>query len=134
VSVIINNMEEQFIKSATDIIQPVFESAIILAGEYMKACKRNILTGEDVQYALKYCSRNFVGKQIGTLFPEEDEESEEEDSEEEEVDEEDDPFIRYSGDDKLMNDINQAVDSWDEWIPTSPAEHMLKDSVDKTYR
>ena len=97
-------MEEQIIKTATDIIQPVFESAIILAGEYMKACKRNILTGEDVQYALKYCSRNFVGKQIGTLFPEESSDSEDSDSDSE-VDEEDDPFIRYSGDDKLMNDI-----------------------------
>jgi hypothetical protein len=134
VSVIINNMEEQIIKTATDIIQPVFESAIILAGEYMKACKRNILTGEDVQYALKYCSRNFVGKQIGTLFPEEESSDSEDSDSDSEVDEEDDPFIRYSGDDKLMNDINQAVDSWDEWIPASPTEHMLKDSVDKTYR
>jgi len=128
-------MEEQIIKSATDIIQPVFESSIILAGEYMKACGRSILTGEDVQYALKYSAMNFVGRQIGTLFPEnnDDEEEEDSESEEEEVDEEEDPFIRYSGGDKLMNDINQAVDTWNSWIPTSPIEYMLKDSVDKTY-
>jgi len=127
-------MEEQIIKSATDIIQPVFESSIILAGEYMKACGRSILTGEDVQYALKYSAMNFVGRQIGTLFPENnDDEEEDSESEEEEVDEEEDPFIRYSGGDKLMNDINQAVDTWNSWIPTSPIEYMLKDSVDKTY-
>ena len=127
-------MEEQIIKSATDIIQPVFESSIILAGEYMKACGRSILTGEDVQYALKYSAMNFVGRQIGTLFPEDSESEGEEDSESEgEVDEEEDPFIRYSGDDKLMNDINQAVDTWNSWTPTSPIEYMLKDSVDKTY-
>ena len=129
-------MEEQIIKTATYIIQPVFESAIVLAGEYTKACGRNIITGEDVQYALKYCSINYVGRHIGTLFPEEeDSESEDESSESEsDADEEDDPFIRYTGDDVLMNEINKAVDTWDSWIPGSPIEHMLKDSVDKTYR
>jgi len=128
-------MEQQIIKSATDIIQPVFESAIVLAGQYVKACGRNIITGEDVQYALKYCSINYVGRHIGTLFPEDnDEESSEEEDSESDADEDEDPFIRYMGDDVLMNEINQAVDTWNSWIPGSPIEHMLKDSVDKTYR
>lgn len=130
------NMEQQIIKAATDIIQPIFESALILAGEYTKKCGRCIITGEDVQYALKYCALNFVGKHTGTLFPEdsEEEESDADEDEESDADEEEDPFVRYTGDDSLMNEINQAVDSWDDWIPGSPIECMLKDSVDKTYR
>jgi len=125
-------MEDDIINSAIEIIQPVMESAIILAGQYVKACGRSTLTGEDIRYAMRYSARNLVGKHIGTLFPEESE-SESDDSEIETVDEEDEPFIRYSGYDKLMNDINQANDTWDSWIPVSPIERMLKDSIDKTY-
>jgi hypothetical protein len=125
-------MEEQIIKSATDIIQPVFESAIVLAGHYVKSCGRNTITAQDVQYALKYCSRNMVGKHIGTLFPDDESGSDSEDSIEE-VDEEDEPFTRYSGDEELMNDVNRAVDTWNDWTPESPVERMLKDSVDVTY-
>jgi histone H3/H4 len=129
-------MENEIVKAATDIIQPVFESSIVVAGHYAKACGRNTITSHDVQYALKFCARNLVGKHVGTLFPEdEDDESESESDEDEvvEVDEEEEPFTRYTGDDKLMNDIHQAVDTWDQWIPESPIECMLKDSVDVTY-
>ena len=131
------DIEDQIIKTATDIIQPVMESAMILAGQYCKACGRGTLTGEDMKYCMKYAARNFVGKQIGTLFPEDEEESDsgsESDSDSlEVVDEEDEPFTRYTGDDSLMNDINQASDTWDTWIPTSPMESMLKDSINTSY-
>jgi hypothetical protein len=130
-------MEQQIINVAIDIIQPVIESAVILAGEYTKACGRTLLTGEDLQYAMKYSARNVIGKHTGTLFPEDEEDSDEEDteedSEEDTVSEEDEPFVRYSGDDKIMNDINQAVDTWDSWVPASPMESMLKDSINNTY-
>jgi hypothetical protein len=130
------DIEQQIIKTATDIIQPVMESAMILAGHYCKACERNTLTGEDLKYCMKYCARNLVGKQIGTLFPEDDEEDESDsDSDDsiEVVDEDDEPFTRYTGEDPLMNDINQASDTWNEWIPSSPMESMLKDSINTSY-
>jgi histone H3/H4 len=128
-------MEDEIIKSATDIIQPVFESALILAGHYVKMCERNTITSQDVQYALKYSARNLVGKHIGTLFPEDSDSDGDSvsDGSITEVDEEDEPFVRYSGEDKLMNEVNEAVDTWDSWVPESPVERMLKDSVDKTY-
>ena len=127
-------MESRIIKSATDLIQPVFESALVLAGYYVKACGRTTITSQDVQYSLKYCSRNMVGKHIGTLFPDdEDDSGSDSDDSVVEVDEDEEPFTRYSGEDKIMNDINQAVDTWDTWIPESPIERMLKDSVDKAY-
>lgn len=127
-------MDEQIIKAATDIIQPVFESALIVAGHYVKECGRNTITSQDVQYSLKYCARNLVGKHIGTLFPEGDSDSDSvSDGSVTEVDDEEEPFTRYSGDDKIMNDVNEAADTWDSWIPASPIERMLKDSVDKAY-
>lgn len=129
------DIEQQIIKSATDIIQPVVESAMILAGHYCKACGRSTLTGEDMKYCMKYAARNFVGKQIGTLFPEDEDEEEDESETDslEVVDEEDEPFTRYIGDDSLMNDINQASDTWSDWIPSSPMESMLKDSINTSY-
>jgi hypothetical protein len=127
-------MEDEIINSAIDIITPVMESAMILAGEYMKMCNRETLTSFDIQYAMKYCARNVVGREIGTLFPDLEEESDEEsESDLEIVDEEDEPFVRYSGDNQLMNDINQAVDTWSEWVPVVPMERMLKDSIDNSY-
>lgn len=125
-------MENQIIESAINVIQPVWESAMVLAGEYRKKCNREILTGDDFKYALKYSAMNLVGKHIGTLFPElEDEDDDDSVDDIETVDEDDEPFTRYVGDDKLMNDINEAVDTWDAWEPTSSIETMLKDAVDK---
>jgi hypothetical protein len=127
-------MESQIIQSATDIIQPVLEGAMILAGNYVKACSRKTITAQDVQYAMKYCTRNFVGQRMGTLFPDEsDSDDDSDDDSVEEVDEEEEPFVRYTGDDKFMNEVNESVDTWEAWIPTSPIEIMLKDSIDKTY-
>jgi len=127
-------MENQIIEHAITVIQPVWECALVLAGEYRKKCNREILTGDDFKYALKYSAMNLVGKHIGTLFPELEDEDEDEDEDEEDietVDEDDEPFTRYVGDDKLMNDINESVDKWDEWQPFSPIEVMLKDAVNK---
>ena len=122
-------MEEQIIQAATELIQPVIESAIVVAGHYAKMCERSTITGQDVQYGMKYAARNLVGKHTGTLFPEDDSDSDDV----EEVDEDEEPFTRYSGDDSVMKDIHNAVDTWDSWIPQSPIEVMLKDSIDKSY-
>ena len=125
---------DDIIRAATDIIQPVMEGGMILAGQYVKACNRSTITAMDVQYAMRYASRNYVGKHIGTLFPEDEDDSEEDtDDEIETVDEDDEPFTRYSGDDQLMNDINSANDTWNTWLPESPMERMLKDSIDRAY-
>lgn len=123
-------MDIQFIKSAFDVMTPVLESSMILAAEYTKGCGRSTVTARDMNYSMKYAARNLVGKQIGTLFPELYNESDSEDDEPiEEVDEDDEPFTRYSGDNQLLNDINQAVDTWTEWEPVGLAEILLRDSI-----
>ena len=126
---------DEFIQSYIDIMLPVMESSLVLAGEYCKACGRKTLTGQDEIYAMKYAAMNVTGKQVGTLFPEiyEQEETDSDDEEIETVDEEDEPFTRYSGDNELMNSINSAYDSWASWEPQTPAERMLKSSIDKVH-
>lgn len=124
-------MEADIIKQAIDIITPVMESAMVLAGHYAKGCGRDCVTSTDVAYAMRYCAMNLVGKQIGSLFPEvyEDSESEEDECD---GDEEEEPFTRYEGTDELLNNINKAYDTWGEWEPFSPAEKMLKNAIEKS--
>lgn len=125
-------MEDQIINASIDILLPVMESAMILAAEYTKACNRTIMTGADLQYALRYCAINITGRHVGSLFPEIYEKDSDSDEEEiETVEENEDDFTRYSGDNELYNKVNDAFDNWDSWIPSSPIEEMLKKAVDK---
>jgi len=113
-----------------NIFIPVYESAIVLAAHYAKACGRPSVTAMDVQYGFRYAARNVTGKQLGTLFPDLDSDEE---SDEEEVDESAEPFTRYVGTDEFMNKMNECFDSWESWEPENPAEHSLKKSIDKAY-
>lgn len=126
-------MEESIINSAVEMVTPVMESAMIIAAQYAKACDRNTVTAVDVQYGMRYAAQRVAGKQIGTLFPElQNEDSDDDESDIEEVDEEDEPFTRYSGDNELMNDINTCNDKWEEWEPFSPLEKILKSAIDSS--
>lgn len=126
-------MENDIIKSAIDLVTPVMEGSIIIAAEYVKLCGRNTITGKDTQYALKYCTRNMVGKHIGTMFPELQGETDSDEDDIEEVDEEESPFVRYTGPfNQLVHDIHQAVDTWAEWVPSNMTESLLKGAVEQT--
>ena len=125
-------MESKIIESATAAIIPVMESGIILAGQYTKMSGRNTMTAMDMKYAIRFCARNVLGKELGTLFPEiyEENSDSDDDIEIETVDDDEDPFIRYQGDDELMNRVNECYDTWDEWEPQSPLEMIVKSSAD----
>jgi len=125
-------IQEQIQGSALNIIQPVLEQAMVLAAGYAKACGRDILLGKDMEYAMKYCAMNQVGKKTGSIFPEiydEDTDSEDEleiiDEEEEDIE-----FTRYSGREYKFVKMNMAYDSWKEWVPKNPTEQMLKNAID----
>jgi hypothetical protein len=123
---------DQFIETAINIVQPVMESSIVLAGEYAKACGRDFVTGKDVDYALKYTAQTYVGKFLGTLFPElHDDDSDSDDSIEVIEENEENCFTRYEGEDETMIKINDAYDNWEEWKPTNIMEQMLQDAVNK---
>ena len=124
-----SHMAEEYIKSMTDIMLPVMEQAVLLAGEYCKACGRDVILPEDMEYAMKYCAMYTVGQQIGTMFPEI-YEGEDEDEDIEDVPQEDcPPFVKYTGDDARFIRVNEATERWDSWIPQSPIEQMLKNAI-----
>ena len=128
-----NYLIEQVQESAINIIQPVMEKSMVFAAEYAKACGRDIILGEDLEYAMKYCAMNEVGKKMGTHFPEiyEDEyDTEEEEIEVIDEDEEDIEFERYSGREYKFVKMNIAYDNWENWVPKNPSEQMLKNAID----
>jgi len=127
----------QLENAAMDLFLPVMESATVLAAHYAKACGRNCIMAEDMSYGLMYAARNVTGRQVGSLYPEIYEESDEEsgtdsDPDSGDSDEEEDPWARYEGtDDDTAHKMNECADTWDQWVPTSPAERALKNAVDK---
>lgn len=126
-------MDEDLLRTADDLIRPVMESAVVLASHYCKKCDRDCVTAQDMDYAMKFCARNIMGKQMGTLYPEIYEEDEDEDEDDEEYDvvdaEDETPFSRYSGDDELMNKVNECWDTWDQWEPQGPMEQLIKNAI-----
>ncbi len=80
-----DQMVQGYVNSMIDIILPVMEKSMVLAGAYCKACGRDTIPPEDMEYATKYCAMYTVGQDIGTLFPDiyDDEESDEDESDEE---------------------------------------------------
>jgi hypothetical protein len=125
-----SQMTEEYIKSMTDIMLPVMEQAMLLAGEYCKACGRDVILPEDMEYAMKYCAMYTVGQQIGTYFPEIYDTDDEEEDDIEDVETEDcPPFVEYSGEDIRFIQMNDAVKRWDSWAPQSPIEQMLKNAI-----
>ena len=112
------------------ILLPVLERSMILAAEYSKACGRDTVLGEDMEYAIKYCVMYTVGQNIGSICPEiyDEESSDEEDIEEVEPGE-CPAFERYAGDDPTFKQMNEAYDRWETWTPQSPVEEMLKNAI-----
>jgi hypothetical protein len=125
-----DRMVEQYIETMTNILLPVMEKSTLLAAEYSKACGRDVIVSEDMEYAMKYCAMYKVGESIGSTMPEIYEEELTEEEGEEDVDPEDCPeFVRYSGTDPTFLQVNEAFDRWDTWEPQSPIEHMLKNAI-----
>jgi len=114
-----------------NIVTPVLEKSMVLACEYSKACGRDIVLPEDIEYASRYCAMYTVGNDIGSIFPEI--YNDQDDDEEDEIEEVDDadcpPFTRYSGGDLKFIHINEAYDRWDSWQPQNPTEVMLKNAI-----
>jgi hypothetical protein len=115
-------------QAAIDIMKPVFESSVYLAARYCKACGRDVVTVQDMEYGMKFAARNVLGKYTESFFPEAYEgEDSEEDSEE---DSDETPFTRYEGTERDFLEMNECFDTWDSWTPESPAEILLKNAID----
>ena len=126
-----DTMMEQYIETMTNILTPVMERATILAAEYSKACGRDVLLPEDIDYAMKYCAMHTIGDKIGSYFPEIYDSDGSDIDDIEIVDEEDeDAFEPYQGSNVAMKAITEAYDAWESWVPTNPSERMVKNAID----
>ena len=116
-----------------DILQPVMEASVVLAGYYAASCKREVVTKEDMALGMMFAARNVTGTHVGSLYPEayESGDDESDDSDDEREEDEEVEFTRYEGTDEKCVAMNQCADTWDEWTPTGPAEEMLKRAVDR---
>ena len=121
---------QQLAETLMNIITPVFEKGMMLACEYAKACGRDAILMQDVEYAMKYCAMHEVGEKIGSYFPEIYEDDGDEEDDMEVIDEGDVEFTRYTGDEPRFKAINVAYDTWDSWTPESPSEQLLKNAID----
>jgi hypothetical protein len=125
-----NMMAEQYIETMTNILLPVLERGTLLAAEYSKACGRDTLLPEDMEYAMKYCAMYTVGNTVGPMFPEIFEDEEDSDEEMDVVAPDECPvFTRYAGTDPFFLQVNDAYDRWDAWEPQNPTEQMLKNAI-----
>lgn len=123
--------EERQLDAIGDILLPVLEKSMLLAAKYCNACGRDVVLPQDVEYAAKYCVMHTVGQDVGMSIMD-DEEDEDEDEDIEEVDQEECPaFVPYTGDDPMMNAVNEAQAAWATWEPTNPIEIMLKNAIDR---
>lgn len=133
------------LNSAIEIFKPVMESATVLAAHYAKACGRDVVLSQDMRMGMMFAARYVTGRQVGSLFPEIWEEScSESDSEDGESEQGSDSegswetvsdseliWTLYEGQDEQALAMNACADSWDSWEPETPAEHALKNAVDK---
>ena len=65
-----DGMLDKYISDMTNILLPVIEKSTLLAAEYCKACGRDTILSEDMEYAMKYCAMKTVGETIGSTIPE----------------------------------------------------------------
>ena len=63
-----DRMAEQYMETMTNILVPVLEQAVVLAAEYSKACGRDTLLPEDMEYTMKYCAMHTVGQTTGSCL------------------------------------------------------------------
>jgi len=126
-------------EALVDIMQPVLELSIILASQYANACGRSTVLIQDFERSIKYSAMHSVGKHIGSILPELEEEEEGDEDEDEEDGEEWEPefvdvpeedFTPYTGEDDTFKAINRALDDWQTWVPQNPAETLLKKAID----
>lgn len=134
-------------EQAIELIKPFFEGSVVVAAEYCKACGRNTVTPQDMEYAGKFAARYIVGVETQSLFPEiYQEESSESDEEGRITDSETDDgfdddhdfgpdgdnlFTRYTGDDPKMLMVNECYDTWDQWEPQIPLQVAAKNAIEK---
>tara|TARA_B100001029_G_C15029663_1_gene436053 strand:- start:597 stop:1097 length:501 start_codon:yes stop_codon:yes gene_type:complete len=153
-----DNMNQDLVDYAQTLITLFIIKATKIGTRYCVLSKRNTLTKEDIEYALKYQAIEFMkqtdikqeiasvndellsllSKDIGENNDELDFDDEFDDDElDEEIEEPEDPFKRV--DIKLITEyddilfvkkIHHYYEYWNQWKPSNYFEHKIKDAID----
>lgn len=153
-----DNMNQYLVDYAQTLITLFIIKATKIGTRYCVLSKRNTLTKEDIEYALKYQAIEFMkqtdikqeiasvndellsllSKDIGENNDELDFDDEFDDDElDEEIEEPEDPFKRV--DIKLITEyddilfvkkIHHYYEYWNQWKPSNYFEHKIKDAID----
>jgi len=124
------------------------EKAITIGVKYAHAAGRDILTSEDIKYALQYQAKHFLeniqneedleiklnsfSNESEGYESEDDEEDESEDDEEDEEEDEEEFTRAENADDPVICEMNRCHDEWDTWVPSNLMETLIKNAVDQT--
>ena len=119
---------ESYLTTCSNLMLPVMEMAVVVAGKYCNATGRTCVTSKDMEYGFKFSARKVLGVQTESLFP--DVYTDSDSDEEPEENKEEEEFTRYEGSDETMCIINEMYDTWDEWAPDSPIGIYLKNAID----
>ena len=120
---------------ALNVFQPVVESAMIVAAEYCNSTGRTIVVSKDIEMGMKFAAKNILGNCSGTLFPEISNDSDDDSDDMASLVSEDDieeTWSRYDGTDPQMVMVNDAYDSWDQWVPETQLGDALKSAIEKS--
>ena len=153
-----DNMNQDLVDYAQTLITLFIIKATKIGTRYCVLSKRNTLTKEDIEYALKYQAIEFMkqtdikqeiasvndellsllSKDIGENNDELDFDDEFDDDElDEEIEEPEDPFKRV--DIKLITEyddilfvkkIHHYYEYWNQWKPSNYFEHKIKEAID----
>ena len=121
---------ESAVDTAASLLVPCLEAAAIIAVEYSRACGRDVVLSRDFQYGLKFAARHVLGKQLESLFSDDESDDDEEADDAISVDEDEEVWTRYDGDDSRLRIVNEAAESWDGWVPETDVERAIKQSID----
>lgn len=131
------------------LIMTFMEYSLRNALVYSQQCNRNGVTERDIEYGMKYEVFKFLERDNTEISQKAEEylndivncsDSDSDDESESDFDmnllspDEINPFTRYTDTKSdLCININKAYDNWHNWIPETPFEVCLRDSINKTF-
>jgi len=139
------------IKNIEVLLSVFITNAIKNAAKYIKLCNRNGITKDDIVYGLRYevfefLNRKTLNEDINKALNEPIPWNLEEDELLEEMDENDmiipdgeiDDFKRMDSelvkeeDKEFIDKFHNYYDTWNNWIPETPMNKILKNAIDKS--
>jgi histone H3/H4 len=133
---------QEMVSISTSMFLVLLEDAMQSAGDYAAVTGRNIITSTDMRYGMRYQARNthqikdmhtrskMALDDLNECASESDDSDD--DCVDEPVDEEEEEHFERAPDSysEYITHMNYCHDTWDDWVPETDAECLLKKSID----